>query len=217
MILGIFGAGGLGREVLELAKIINEKDNRWEDIVFIDDAQFGKTINDVKVYSYADAVSHFKNNIEMTICVGEPETRKKLFDKIENDGIQAPTLIHPNVFIPKSTKIGKGVTIQCDCFISCNVVIEDYIYIQPQTSVGHDCVLHEGCSLSGKVSLAGAVEVGEYTYIGLCAVVKECVKIGKKTIIGMSSSVYNDIGDEVVAIGNPARIMKKNIDNRVFK
>ena len=37
MILGIYGAGGLGREVLELARIINT----WEKIIFIDDGGGG--------------------------------------------------------------------------------------------------------------------------------------------------------------------------------
>ena len=32
MILGIYGAGGLGREVLELATIINSQTNKWDDI-----------------------------------------------------------------------------------------------------------------------------------------------------------------------------------------
>ena len=38
MILGIYGAGGSGREIYEM--IISEEClcNRWKDIVFIDDA-----------------------------------------------------------------------------------------------------------------------------------------------------------------------------------
>ena len=38
MILGIYGSGGLGREVLELARIINT----WEKIIFIDDGGGGE-------------------------------------------------------------------------------------------------------------------------------------------------------------------------------
>lgn len=37
MVLGIYGSGGLGREVLELAKQINAISNRWSKIIFIDD------------------------------------------------------------------------------------------------------------------------------------------------------------------------------------
>ena len=38
MILGIYGFGGHGLEVEELARVINEKENRWEKVIFIDDA-----------------------------------------------------------------------------------------------------------------------------------------------------------------------------------
>ena len=38
MVLGIYGYGGHGLEVEELARVINEKENRWEKVLFIDDA-----------------------------------------------------------------------------------------------------------------------------------------------------------------------------------
>ncbi|CCJ93138.1 putative acetyltransferase protein [Cronobacter malonaticus 681] len=37
MKLGIYGAGGLGREVLMLARAINQCTSRWNEIFFIDD------------------------------------------------------------------------------------------------------------------------------------------------------------------------------------
>ena len=38
MVLGIYGYGGHGLEVEEVARVINEKENRWEKVLFIDDA-----------------------------------------------------------------------------------------------------------------------------------------------------------------------------------
>jgi len=42
------------------------------------------------------------------------------------------------------------------------------------------------------------------------------VKIGDSSIIGMGSVVYKDIPDEVIALGNPARVARKNEDKKVF-
>ena len=47
--------------------------------------------------------------------------------------------------------------------------------------------------------------------------IKEGTVIGKDAIVGMGSVVYNDIPDDVIAVGNPARPMRKNIDKKVFK
>ncbi len=217
MVLGIYGAGGLGREVLELARIINGKVKVWDEFIFIIDGEPGNDVNGVKVYSYSDAIKKFKGNLEISMGIGEPAVREKLFAKLKNDGVEAATLIHPDVYIPETTKIGKGVTIQYGCFISCNVEIGDYVYIQPQVNVGHNNVLGEGCMLSAMTNLAGNVELGNYTYVGLSSAFKESVKVGDYSIIGMYSAVYKDIPDEMIAMGNPARPMKRNEKHHVFK
>jgi len=217
MILGICGAGGLGREVLELARIINSRIKVWEDFIFIVDGEPGNDVNGVKVYSYEDAKNKFSGSMEVSVGIGEPAVRERLFKKLKADGLETATLIHPDVHIPETTRIGKGVTIQYGCFISCNVEIGDYVYLQPQVNVGHNDILKEGCILSGMTNLAGGVTIGKYTYVGLSAAFKEGVSVGDYSIIGMYSAVYNDIPDEMIAMGNPARPMKRNEEHRVFK
>ena len=217
MILGIYGAGGLGREVLELARIINEREKKWDDIIFFLDGEPVIDIYVVKVYSYEDARNKFAGKMEVTMGIGEPAVRERLFQKLKKDGLEVVTLIHPEVYIPETTKIGKGVTIQYGCFISCNVEIEDYVYIQPQVNLGHDDMIKEGCVLSGMANLAGHVTIGRYTYVGISAALREGVSVGTYSIIGMYSAVYRDIPSETIAMGNPARPMKKNEERRVFK
>jgi acetyltransferase-like isoleucine patch superfamily enzyme len=58
--------------------------------------------------------------------------------------------------------------------------------------------------------------VGENTYVGMGVQIKDEITIGKDVIVGMGSIVYNNIPDEVIALGNPARAMRKNIDKKVF-
>lgn len=215
-VLGIYGAGGLGRELLELASVINERTKRWKSTVFIDDAKPSPSVCGKAVLSYAEAKELFGQELEIVLAIGEPATREKLFSKIKADGISTPSLIHPNVYIPKTVSIGDGVVIQDGCYISCNVTIKDYAFLQPRCSVGHDCVLNEGCIISTFDTIAGAVSVGKYTYIGMSTAVKEAVTIGDYSIVGMSSAVYKDIPNEVIALGNPARPVKKNEDRQVF-
>ena len=40
--------------------------------------------------------------------------------------------------------------------------------------------------------------------------VREGLTIGNNSIVGMGSVVFHDIPDGVVAVGNPARVVKKN-------
>ena len=216
MILGIYGSGGLGREMLELARIINNNNLRWENIIFIDDAdKDGSLINGAEVYKYDEALNKFKN-LEITIGIGEPIIREKLFNKIKVDNIKAAALIHPGVHIPETTKIGEGATICMNDFISCNVTIGDNVYVQPTANICHDVVLEDGAFISSFCEIAGAAHVGRYSYVGVNSAVRELVKIGSYSIIGMGSAVHKDIPDEVVAFGNPAKIITRNDNRRVF-
>jgi sugar O-acyltransferase (sialic acid O-acetyltransferase NeuD family) len=215
MILGILGAGGLARELLELAKIINSKEKRWEDFVFID-VKSGDDVNGVKVFSYEEALEKFRGELEATVGIGEPAIRERVFGELERDGIEVATLIHPDVHIPNTTTVGKGVVVQMGTFVSCNVTIEDYVIIQPHANIGHDDVLKKGCSICGFCNLGGNVTTGEYAYLGLSACVKQGLSVGVDSIVGMGAVVCESVPDEVVVVGNPARPMKKRENCRLF-
>ncbi len=215
-VLGIYGAGGLGREVLELAEIINMEEKRWDEFIFIDDGDIPDIINNCKVYKYIKAKECFSSALEVVIGIGEPVTREKLFEKLNNDGIVTPTLIHPDVYIPKSTKIGPGVIIQYGCFISCNVIIDNYTYINPQCNIGHDDIIEEGCMIAGFSNIAGVVHIGKWTYLGLSAAIKQTINIGNHVIVSMGAIVQRDVPDNMIIMGNPARIIARNEDGRVF-
>ena len=215
-VLGIWGAGGLGREVLELAKIINGRDKRWDGFVFIVDGATVSEVNGAKVIEYEDAKKKF-DGLEVIIGIGEPAVREEKFNLLKNDGIATPSLIHPDVHVPDTVKIGEGTVIQYGCFISSDISIGDNVFVQPQCNIGHDDELSDGCIISGFGNLGGYVSIGKYTYIGLSVAVKERVNIGNYSIVGMGSIVYKDIPDEMIALGNPARPIARNTDRIVFK
>ena len=215
-VLGIWGAGGLGREVLELANIINAKERRWDTFVFVVDGVTNREICGLSVFEYTEAKEKYGTDLEVIVGIGEPRIRKDKYDLLKKDGIPAPTLIHPDVHIPETTSIGNGVVIQYGCFVSCGVKVGDYVYMQPIAALGHDDVIGENCIISSYASLAGDVHVGDNTYIAPGTIVKEGVSIGTYSIIGLGSIVHRDIPDGIVALGNPARPMKKNDEKRVF-
>lgn len=214
-ILAVFGAGGLARELLELARIINNKENRWYDFFFVDKQSSDSSENDTKIVTFEYIQDRKDILIEAIVAIGQPLIRKRIYKELEEKNINIVSLIHPDIVIPKSTKIGKGVVIQSGCFISCNVIIEDYVYIQPNCNIGHDVVLKKGCMISGLGNLAGAVVIGAFSFIGLSCAIKEGVSIGDNSIVGMGSIVFKDIPDEVIALGNPARGIAKNNDGIV--
>jgi maltose O-acetyltransferase len=53
----------------------------------------------------------------------------------------------------------------------------------------------------------GKVEIGDRVFIGTAAIVLPGVRIGNDVVIGAGSVVSQDIPDNVVACGNPARAL----------
>ena len=83
--------------------------------------------------------------------------------------------------------------------------------------ISHDCQLGNHVIISPGAFLAGDSSIGECTYVGMCAAVREKISIGANTIIGMNSTVLKDIPDNVVALGTPAKVIKTNDNKKVFK
>lgn len=214
MKLAIYGAGGLGREVLILALLIQKESQRWEDILFIDDIQPDRLIKGIPVLNFSEAA---KQHIEVVIAVGEPALRAVMAEKVLSSGIELATLIHPDVALSEGTRIGAGCVLCHNTCITSDVVLGSNVFMQPNSSVGHDCYIGHHSVISTFVNIGGNCLIGDHVFIGLSAVVKQKVTIGNNAIISMSAAVFNDIQDYSIAVGNPARVVRKNEEERIFK
>ena len=78
MVLGICGAGGLGREVLQLAKEINVRNHCFDKIIFADDYLDKKSVLNVDVVRFNDAVGLYNNEqLRFIVALGEPQKKSK--------------------------------------------------------------------------------------------------------------------------------------------
>lgn len=217
MRLAIFGAGGLGREFLELAGIINARTKKWDSFVFVDDNADLKEMQGTPVCSFSDMLAdEQQEQTEYIIAVGEPAVRRKIYERLQENQCSIATLVHPDVHVPNTTTIGQGSVVCFGCFVSCNVTIGENVVLQPQCNIGHDDVIHSHSMVSGFVNLGGACVLGEESYIGLSACVRELTEVGAHSIVGMGAVVMRNVEDGAVVAGNPARKMMNNNDHRVF-
>ena len=94
----IFGAGDLGREILVLIRQINIAGSNWNIEGFFDDNEKkGTLISGVAVLGDLDDLNSWKEPLNIVFAIADPETKKKLADKITNPNIKFPVLIHPGV------------------------------------------------------------------------------------------------------------------------
>ncbi len=213
MVLGIYGAGGLGKEIFDTALNFG----KWEQIIFIDDFNPNRTLYEKQVISFDQLLHDYElDKVVVIIGVGEPSIRAILLKKLKEFKISLVSIVHPNVIISPSSEIGSGVYIGPFSFISSESIIEDNVLIQPHAMIGHDVKIGFSSIISTNAAIAGNCTVGARTYIALNVSVEQNIIIGDDSIIGMASCVNKDIPSEVIAIGYPARVLKKNDAKQVF-
>lgn len=215
MILLIYGSGGLGHEVYDIAKRINDKENRWSEISFIDDVRAEDNLNGVNVYKFQQILS--LDDLECVVAVGEPVSREKLYDKLKQHNLKIGIIVDPTAVVSESAVIEEGVIICPFVIIATGVYLHINSFVQPSAVIGHDIKIGKHSIISAGALPGGGSVFGDKVYVGMGAIIKEKVNIGENSIIGMGSCVHNDIPSDVIALGNPARVMRRNEENKIFK
>ncbi|MEM6577504.1 MAG: NeuD/PglB/VioB family sugar acetyltransferase [Pseudomonadota bacterium] len=210
----IYGAGGFGVETLEIclsAMAAGTVDT--QPLCFIVDGSDAAEIHGHPVIELADCPP----GSPVTIAIGEPAARAVLCEKVLAHGLKLRTAIAPSAVVSPSAKIEQGVIIAPLCSIQARAEIGENAAINTMAIIGHDVKVAKDAVMSSMVNLGGAVEVGMRSYVGMGAMVRERLTVGTDSIIGMGSVVHRDIPDEVIAMGNPARVARRNEDKTVFK
>lgn len=211
----IYGAGGLGVETLDILSPLLAQKQQVSVKFTIDDefiSQTPKLIHEIPVIGFSKTQTG-----QVTIAIGEPALRDKVMLELANSTMQLASIISQHAIVSPYASIGAGCIVAPLCSIQARATLKDNVAVNTSAIIGHDVVVEQSSVISSQVNLGGGVHIGKASYIGMGALIKEGVRIGDNVIIGMGSVVHKDIPDGVIAMGNPARPLKKNTEQKVFK
>lgn len=192
--LVIFGAGGHGRVVADVAKL-----NGYNNIVFLDDANVSVASGKVSEYS------KYSNNSDFFVAIGDNNIRKKIQNKLEDNKCNIISLIHPQAVIGSNVSIGKGVVIMAGVVINVGARIGNGTILNTCCSVDHDCIIDDFCHISVGSHIAGNVAVGKGSFVCAGATVINNIKICDECVIGAGAVVIKNIDNSGTYVGVPAR------------
>lgn len=204
----ILGAGGHGKVVGETALISRS----FKNISFLDD-KFNKNnslnfqgIPLIEKLNYIETIS-CKNSFECAIVAfGDSSLRINWINKLKSYGYEIPSIIHPSAVISPSCLIKEGTVVFAQAAIQSDVIINRGNIINTSSSVDHDSFLDEGVHICPGARIAGNVQIGAKTTIGIGSSINKGIKIGSNVIVGAGAAVVNDINDNLIAKGVPAKV-----------
>ena len=214
--IAIYGAGGLGREVACLIRIINDSlpanEEKWNLIGFFDD---GKAIGEEifsfgKVLGGINELNGWNKELNVALSFGAPKTLEFVRNRIENPLISFPNLIHPSFVIQdkENFSIGEGNIIKIDCRVSTNVSIGDFNLLNSSNNFGHDAEVGNYNVFMPGTRISGSTKIGERNLFGAMSFVHQGIKIGNDVILSPLSALLRKPKDGMTYIGNPATRFK---------
>jgi len=213
-ILCIYGCGGMGREIADLAGRMD----KWEKIIFIDDNMKNRVVDEAPVLSLEEAIAQYdKSDIEFIVAVGEPSSRELLYKKLDENKLNYITLAYPDFVLSKFSSVNNGTIIHTGATITVNVHIGKGCLINKHVVIGHDVNIGDYTVISPNVTVGGNVEIGSNCYIGSGTTIRNGISIGENSIIGMGAVVLKDVEPNSVMVGNPAKFLRENVTKKVFK
>lgn len=216
MVLCIYCAGGNGKIVVDLAREIKSAEHRWDEILFVDDVVIEKEIYGTKVLCFTELEKNYDvSQVEFVISIGEPTYRKVLYEKIKQSGYGMTNLIDSNAWIPEGTQIGEGVIIG-DCKVGSDVIIGTNSFVGVYATIGHDTIVGEHSNISTNCFVGGHCTIGNEVYMGPQAAMRDRITVEDTAVIAMSAAVFKNVPGNSIAIGNPAKCIKKEDGYRVF-
>ena len=205
----LIGGGGHCKVVISILKKIDN----FEIAGIIDNYKSESFINGIKIIGTDDDLKDiYKRGIHNAlITVGsikDNTKRYRLFNMAKEIGYKFPVIISPEAIVNENVKIDEGTVIMPGCIINTNSNVKKNCIINTGAIIEHDCKIGDYCHIAPGVHISGTVNIGELSFIGIGATIIQGIKIGKNVTIGAGTVVIKDISDNVIAVGNPAKIVK---------
>ncbi len=205
----IIGAGGFGREVLDIFDAANDRKALYNVIGFIVDPQYAQVdtlVHDKPVLGGLDWFNG-KTHVKAICAIGDPRSRFEVITRTRAAGVEYCSVIHPTAVLTRWTTIGTGCVITAGSILTNNITIGDHAHINLDCTIGHDVNIEDFVTLAPGVHISGRVRLDQGCFVGTGTNVIENLHVGAWSTIGAGSTIIQDVPPGATVVGVPGKVI----------
>lgn len=205
----VWGAAGHAKVAADILRRME-----YDVVGFIDEVEPGRQgelFFSSTVLGGADVVESLLARGVRRAFVGFGNNLRRLLvgERLASCGFELVQAIHPTAVLGSEVALGAGSMLAAGAIINPSTSIGNHVIVNTRASVDHDCVVEDGAHVGPGVTLGGHVHVGRAAWIGIGATILDHKCIGAGAIVGGGAVVVDDIPEDVVVVGVPAKILKR--------
>jgi len=210
--LVIVGAGGFGREVLDVVDAMNAAGADLEFVGYVDDTDTSVPLLERLGAPYLGAVERLAEDPSSIVAdtgfvigIGAGDVRRRLDEVLTNAGRRPLVLIHSMATVGGDCRIDEGCILAAGARVTTNITLGRHTQLHVNSTIGHDSVLDDFVSVYPGATVSGNVHLEHGVTIGTGANVLPGLRVGAGAFVGAGAVVTSDVEPGVTVAGVPAR------------
>ena len=208
----IVGAGGFGREVLDVLRAMDPDQSQFEFAGFVaedepDPELLGRIdaswLGTDKDFLQSPIATHY------VVGIAAPRVRERLASLFDAAGLKPATLIHPTATFGRDVVMGAGSVLCAGSGVTTNIRIGRHVHLDRLVTVGHDCTIGDFVTIHPGVVVSGSVAIGAGSLLGTTSCIMPGRSLGSDVIVGAGALVTRDVAVGSTVVGIPARPLSR--------
>jgi sugar O-acyltransferase (sialic acid O-acetyltransferase NeuD family) len=204
--LVVIGAGGFGREVVDIVDAIDAATPTFELLGFLDDGEVREDLlRRIGVPLLGETNRLEALDADYVIGIGAADPRRRIDGLASAWGRHAAILWHPSVTMGRDVELGDGTIIAAGSRLTTHITLGRHVHVNMNCTLGHDTVIEDHATLFGGVVVGGGCVIGSGATIGSGAVILPGVSIGEDATVGAGAIVVRDVAPRSIVVAPAAR------------
>jgi sugar O-acyltransferase (sialic acid O-acetyltransferase NeuD family) len=187
--IGIFGAGGFTRQIIDMLP--------GDAVILTDDG--GADLHGFPVLRFDDAP-----DCDLVIAISDPTLRRQVALRWRHG---FGSLVATTAEVSQFASIGEGAILCRQAIVESDATVGRHFHANIGARIGHECRIGDFVTVGPGAMICGRCTIGDGVMIGAGAIIHQGLTVGDNAMVGMGAILSKDVPSATSAIGRPARLL----------